>query len=82
MNEINGITYLYLTYGVMYGVVVHTHISPGCSLIKKINFDAAMTNALKTCLKTALVSVAFKFRRVHGTFKSDAWLTVGKNEMI
>lgn len=45
MNEINGITYLYLTYGVMYGVVVHTHISPECSPIKKID---------GTCLKLKL----------------------------
>lgn len=44
--------------------------------------NAAMTNAFKTCLKTALDSVAFTFRRVDGTFGSDAWLTAGKNEMI
>lgn len=44
--------------------------------------NAAMTNAFKTCLKTALVSVAFKYRRVHGTLGSDAWLTVSKKELI
>lgn len=37
--------------------------------------NSAMTIAFKTCLKTTLVSVAFKFRRAHGTFGYDAWLT-------